>query len=78
MRPATKHYLFFAFLVVSLALLVAVVLWQWHRADAEGAEAGSLNVGGDLCSRPGKPAGLHAAGGASASVLAPAGPTALR
>jgi hypothetical protein len=38
MQPATKHYLFFAFLIVSLALLVALVLWQWHRARADGAE----------------------------------------
>jgi len=34
MRPATKHYFFFAFLLLSLALLVAFVLWQWRRADA--------------------------------------------
>ncbi len=47
MRPATKHYLFFAFLIVSLALLVAFVLWQWHRARAEGAER-VLDPGGRL------------------------------
>ncbi len=38
MRPAAKHYLFFAFLLVTLAALVALVLWQWHRARAEGAK----------------------------------------
>ncbi|MEA3366809.1 MAG: hypothetical protein U9R68_01700 [Planctomycetota bacterium] len=37
MRPATKHYLFFAILLVSLALLVALVLWHWHQARAEAA-----------------------------------------
>ena len=41
MRPATKHYLFFALLLVSLALLVALVLWHWHQARAEAAEAGA-------------------------------------
>jgi len=46
MRPATKHYLFFAFLLVSLALLVALVLWQWHRVRADAAEAGALERNG--------------------------------
>jgi len=32
MKPATKHWLFFAFLLASLALLVAIVLWNWRQA----------------------------------------------
>jgi len=40
MQPATKHWLFFAFLLVSLALLVAVVTWSWWRAaDATAGHA---------------------------------------
>jgi hypothetical protein len=38
MRPATKHYLFFAFLLASLAALVAFVLWQWSRLEDEAAD----------------------------------------
>jgi len=38
MQPATKHYLFFAFLLVSLALLVALVLWQGYQVDEEATE----------------------------------------
>jgi len=38
MRPAVKHWLFFAFLLVTLAALVAFVLYQWSRLD-EGAPA---------------------------------------
>jgi len=37
MRTATKHYLFFAILLVSLALLVAFVLWHWRQAQADAA-----------------------------------------
>ena len=45
MQPATKHYLFFGFLLISLAVLVALVLWQWHRARADGAEPNAQNAG---------------------------------
>ena len=41
MQPATKHYLFFALLLVTLAALVAFVVWNWRRAQEEAAETGA-------------------------------------
>jgi len=40
MRPATKHWLFFIFLIVSLAILVALAAWQMAKARraASGAD----------------------------------------
>jgi len=35
MRPATKHWFFFAFLLLTLAAMVAFVLYQWSRLDKE-------------------------------------------
>ncbi|MCX5670680.1 MAG: hypothetical protein NTU94_05090 [Planctomycetota bacterium] len=52
MRPATKHWLLLAFLVLSLAAMVAFALWQIGKARREGpapksaAMAGSLVRGG--------------------------------
>jgi len=71
MRPTTKHYLFFAFLLASLALLVALVLWQWHRARADEAETGPVERGCAPSSRPVKPAGPHALADSSITPLAP-------
>jgi len=36
-RPATKHLLFFAFLLVSLAALVAFAVWHWRWAERQAA-----------------------------------------
>jgi len=33
MQPAVKHWLFFAFLLLTLAAMVALVLYQWSRLD---------------------------------------------
>jgi len=32
MRPATKQWLFLIFLVISLAILIAIALWQMAKA----------------------------------------------
>ena len=39
MRPATKHWLLLAFLVLSLAALVAVIFWQINKARRSGPSA---------------------------------------
>jgi hypothetical protein len=36
MRPATKHWLLLAFLVLSLAALAAFIFWQIGKARREG------------------------------------------
>jgi hypothetical protein len=48
MRPATKHWLFLIFLVVSLAILVAVAFRQMARArrDAPGRSPPAARAGG--------------------------------
>ena len=40
MRSATKHWVFFIFLIVSLAILIALAAWQMVKArrEASGAE----------------------------------------
>jgi len=40
MRPAAKHWLFFAFLAVSLAALMAVAAWQISKARQEAEQSG--------------------------------------
>jgi hypothetical protein len=39
MRPATKHWLLLAFLVLSLAALAAFVFWQIGKARRAGPTA---------------------------------------
>jgi hypothetical protein len=39
MRPATKHWLLLAFLVLSLAALAAFVCWQMGKARRAGPTA---------------------------------------
>jgi cytochrome oxidase assembly protein ShyY1 len=40
MRSATKHWVFFIFLIVSLAILIALAAWQMTKARraASGAD----------------------------------------
>jgi CHASE3 domain sensor protein len=47
MRPATKHWLLLVFLAVSLAIMVAITLWQIGKARREGAvrTGGSQSLG---------------------------------
>jgi len=40
MRPAAKHWLFFAFLAVSLAVLIAFAAWQISKARHEAEQSG--------------------------------------
>ena len=40
MRPGQKHWLFFIFLAVSLAALIAFAAWQISKARREAAESG--------------------------------------
>jgi len=44
MRPATKHWLLLVFLIASLAIMVAVVLWQIAKARHEGGPPQALPV----------------------------------
>jgi len=41
MRPTAKHWLFFLFLAVSLAALIAFAAWQMSRARQEGERSGA-------------------------------------
>ena len=35
MRPATKHWLFFALLLITLAAMAAFAVYQWSRLDGD-------------------------------------------
>jgi hypothetical protein len=44
MRPAAKHWLFLAFLIASLAAIIAVVLWKVDQARREAANRPRVEI----------------------------------